>query len=191
MSEWIVCAWAWADTHPGVAAWVQAIFSIIAILIAFYVPYRQHLRDVRLARQLRVEDRLRSMEAAAAIVIHAMNLIEDAWNGTKKPDDTCGYVLMVHEPAAFDFAASALKEINLANVSDWELIRPIIGMRNLLIEAKRLPVAIHEADERRYTPPDEVRERLRCVREEAHRHTSIVEAAVNRLREEICPAKGD
>lgn len=177
--------------HPGVAAWVQAIFSIMAILIAFYVPYRQHLRDVRLARRLRVEDRLRSTEAAAAIVIHAMNLIEDAWNGTKKPGDTHGYVLMAYESAAFDFAANALKEINLANVTDWELIRPIIGMRNLLIEAKGLPLAIHEADESHTTPPDEVRERLRCVREEAHRHTSIVEAAVNRLREEISPEKHD
>lgn len=88
MPDWVACAVAWTDTHPGAAAWLQAIFSIVAIGIAILVPYRQHARDVRLARRLRVEDRVRSMEAAAAIVTNAMNLIEDAWKGTRTPGDT-------------------------------------------------------------------------------------------------------
>ena len=179
MPEWIVCASAWAETHPGVAAWVQAIFSIIAILIAFYVPYRQHVRDVRLARRLRVEDRLRSVEAAAVISINAMNLIEEAWEHTvRKPENTLGYVVKRYDPTAFDFAARALEEINLADVPDWELIRPIIGMRNLVMEAKDLPSVIHEADELNNRDPLEVRERLGRVREEANRHTTTMEAAV-------------
>ena len=36
-----------------------------------------------------------------------------------------------YDPKAFDFAARALEEINLASVPGWELIRPIIAMRNL------------------------------------------------------------
>lgn len=92
---------------------------------------------------------------------------------------------MVHDPSAFDFAARALEEINLASVPDWELIRPIIGMRNLVLQAKALPSAIHEADEMGTTPPDVVREELHQVREEANRNTSNVEAAVNRLRAEV------
>jgi hypothetical protein len=78
MPNWVTCALAWTDLHPGAAAWVQAVFSIGAIGIAILVPWRQHVRDVKLARQLRVEDRVRSAEAAGEIVINAMNLIEDA-----------------------------------------------------------------------------------------------------------------
>ncbi len=126
------------------------------------------------------------MEAAAAIVINAMNLIEDAWKRTKTPNDTMGYILMdVYDPTAFDFAARALEEINLASVPDWELIKPIVAMRNLVLKAKDLPSAIHKADEQYTTPPDELREELHVVREEAHGHTSGVEAAVNRLRGEV------
>jgi hypothetical protein len=65
--------------------WVQAVFSIVAIVIAILVPWGQHRRDVKLAQRLRVEDRLRSAEAAGAIVTHAMNLIEDARKGTETP----------------------------------------------------------------------------------------------------------
>jgi hypothetical protein len=70
-----------------------------------------------LARRLRVEDRLRSVEAAAVIAINAMNLLEEAWEHTvRKPENTIGYVLKRYDPTAFDFAARALEEINLADV---------------------------------------------------------------------------
>jgi hypothetical protein len=190
MTDWIACAVAWTDLHPGAAAWVQAFFSIVAISIAIYVPYRQHTRDVRLARQLRMEDQLRSMEAAAGIVINAMNLIQDAWKGTEKPDDTPGYILKGgYDRAAFDFAARALEEINLASVPDAELIMPIFEMRNLVIKARGLPVAIHKADEASDKDPVELRRRLRCVREDANRQTVAMEAAVNRLRDEVTPER--
>ena len=80
------------------------------------------------------------MDAAAAIAINAMNLIEDAWEyAVRRPENTPGYILKRYDPAAFDFAARALGEANLADVPDWELIRPIIGVRNLVMEAKDLP----------------------------------------------------
>jgi hypothetical protein len=182
MPDWVACALAWTDLHPGAAAWGQAIFSIVAIAIAILVPWRQHVRDVKLSQQLRVEDRMRSMEAAAEIVINAMNLIEDAWKGTERPGDTLGYIHMAHDPSAFDFAARALEQINLASVPDWQLIRPIIGMRKLVLKAKDLPSAIHDADEMGLRPADELRGELHDLREEANQHTSAVEAMVNQLR---------
>lgn len=34
----------WADSHSGLAAWVQAFFSIIAIVSAFFVAFYQNLK---------------------------------------------------------------------------------------------------------------------------------------------------
>jgi len=126
---------------------------------------------------------VQSMEAAGEIVINAMNLIEAARKGTATRSDTWGYIHKVHDPSAFDLAARALEQVNLASVPDWQLIRPIIGMRKLVLQAKGLPSAIHDADEKGLKPADELRRELLDVREEANHHTSVVEAIVNRLRD--------
>ena len=123
------------------------------------------------------------MQTIGAIVIEAMDLIEKAMKATKDHGEYVsggGY-----DPSAFDFAARALNEINLASVPDHELTRPITEMRNLIVEAKDLPPAIHKRDGRLYGDPEKLRESLRRVRHEADRHTHNVEAAVNRVRDEL------
>lgn len=40
---------AWIEHHPGLAAWIQAVFSIIAIGVAVYVPWK-------LSKQLKCEE---------------------------------------------------------------------------------------------------------------------------------------
>ena len=37
MPDWVADALAWTDLHPGAAAWVQAVVSIVAIAIAIVV----------------------------------------------------------------------------------------------------------------------------------------------------------
>jgi len=191
MPESIVSTLGWSEAHPGLASWVQAFFSIIGIGIAIYVPYRQHVRDVKLARQLRLEDRLRAMEAAATIMINAMNLIEDAWKNTAEDENsTEGYFQEVYDASAFDFAARALEEVNVFNIPDWEMIKPVVDMRSLVIQAKHLARKIAEADHYIESDPDLPREALHHVRQKANTHMSNVEAAVNRLRDDISTEKG-
>jgi hypothetical protein len=199
MTEWIGCALSWAETHEGAAAWVQAIFSVIAIAAAFLISHFQHVREVRQARRARIEDRLRTVETIGAIVINAMNLIEQARKGTDDPGRIHDYIKRGYDPSAFDCAETALGEINLASVPDHELVRPIIEIRNLLREAKALPPAIQQADNSHTAmvltgqiPKGSASSRaatlrgsLRRVREEAHQHTTNVEAAVNRVRDEL------
>lgn len=68
---------AWADLHPNMAAWVQAIGSIAAILVAIWVS---HWQDGR-ARRLRIETAVRASRTFAGLLeVAAKRVIEIAPN---------------------------------------------------------------------------------------------------------------
>ena len=185
MSEWFASTLSWIEFHPGAAAWLQAILSVAAICIAIYVPYRQHNRAAKLAERHRKEDRLESLEAASAIAVNAMKLIQNAWDGTKSEANTHGYLLHQHDPREFDIAANALEGIELATLPDWELIEPIVELRRLILKAKPLPEVIFEGDDKRAYDPSECREELQDIKELANRHMTNIEAAVSRLKDQL------
>ena len=58
-------------------------------------------------------------------------------------------------------------------------------MRKLVVQARDLPRGIAEADHFMEADPEVPREMLQIVREQANRHTTNMEAAVNHLREAI------
>lgn len=45
----------WIELHPGLAGYLQAIFSVLAILVAAWVPWRIHQREMSEQRSVRHE----------------------------------------------------------------------------------------------------------------------------------------
>jgi hypothetical protein len=45
----------WIESHPGLAGYLQAIFSVLAILVAAWVPWRIHQREITEQRSVRQE----------------------------------------------------------------------------------------------------------------------------------------
>ena len=182
-SDWqflIFVMWKWfVDNSAG----VQAIGTMIAIGIAIFVPWKQHRNDLAHTRRQRQEERLLHMETAAAIAINAMNRIEEAWkNVVENPGLTQGYYLEVFNRQEFDRAGAALHEINLSNLPDWEMVQPILELRDLIGRASVLVEGVAGAEHDGSSDPDEGREYLAEIHRLAHRHTTNIEAAVNRMR---------
>jgi len=172
--------WDWLVQN---SAGVQAIGTIVAIGIAIYVPWKQHQNDLAVARRQRQEDRLLPMETAAAIAINAMNRIEEAWKSVvENPKLTQGYYLENFSSHEFDRAGAALHEINLSNLSDWEMVRPILELRDLVHRASHVVEGIAEGEHDGSSDPDEGREILAEIHRLAHQYTTNIEAAVNRMR---------
>lgn len=48
------CVSYWIEHHPGLASWVQAVGSIIALIVAVYLPYRSRELDRKQAEDNRV-----------------------------------------------------------------------------------------------------------------------------------------
>jgi hypothetical protein len=79
---------AWADKNPNMAAWVQAIGSIAAILVAVWVTYRQNAHQAELARRA-AADRQKALRKIGVLMIR--HLAETAARGTtiaKDHEDT-------------------------------------------------------------------------------------------------------
>lgn len=45
----------WIEAHPGLAGYLQAVFSVLAILVAAWVPWRIHDREITEQRSVRKE----------------------------------------------------------------------------------------------------------------------------------------
>lgn len=166
---------------------VQAVGTIFAIGVAIYVPWQQHENDLKRMRQQQREERLLRIESAAAIAINAMNKIEEAWKHTvQKPENTLGYIMEAYNRQEFEQAQAALHEINVADLPDWEMVRPILELRDLVIRAGSLVDLIGRAQsDPAAGDPDEGRDALAGVHDRAHAHTTSIEAAVNRMKDVV------
>ncbi len=175
--------WQWVVINSG---GVQAVGTIIAILIAIYVPWRQHKNDVERDRKQRLEERLLRMETAAAIAINAMNLIQGAWDSVfKAPDKTVEYYENWFKKESFDQAATALHEINVSDLPDWEMVRPILGLRDDVVRVAELVDVVATVDTRvlrtgkEPVNQDKTRKKLDKLYISANKHTTNIEALVN------------
>ncbi len=176
--------WDWINSN---SAGVQAIGTILAICVAIFVPWRLHKQALKRTRQQQREERLVRMESAASIAINAMNRIEKAWeNVVKNPGNTMGYYMENFSRDEFEKAAAALHEINVAHLPDWEMVRPILGLRDLVVRAAVLVEGISKAEHNgNVIDEEEGRKSLGTVHDRALTHTAKIEAAVNRMRDEV------
>ena len=125
------------------------------------------------------------METVASIVINAMNLIQDA---KEQLCDSRGasiesYCMKVYDAAAFRNAGEALREVPIAQLPDFEVVKPVLEMRDLILKADEMIVQIH----RGYVSKDgnwqERIDQFSKLYRRANIHTSTVESAVRRVRD--------
>lgn len=72
----------WIESHPGTAAWVQAVFSVLAIIGAIWIADRQHAAARRHERERQGNADVRRLEIITAVITHALVTASDlksAW----------------------------------------------------------------------------------------------------------------
>lgn len=173
------------DWGSVTAAWVQAVGSVAAIFIAILVTWVSHWLDVRRSEEAIRREEARTLETVAAIMINAMNLIETAKknicdNGSRR---LLGYCMEVYDPGAFKSAAEALREIPIAHLPDFTVVKPVLEMRDLVLKADSLIEHIHRSSVSPEGNVDEGIKSFRKLHHQANVQTSTVEEAVRRVRD--------
>ncbi len=174
--------WDWINQNSG---GVQALGSVIAILIAVGVAWWSHRLDLCRSEEAQRKEDARALETVASIVINAMNLIQVAKENLCDVGETSieGYFMKIHDESAFKNAGEALREVPIAQLPDFEVVKPVLEMRDLILKANELLVQIH----RDYlTNEGDWREELKYFSKlhyRANKHTSTIEDAVRRVRD--------
>ena len=88
-------------------------------------------------------------------------------------------------PKEFSQAEAALLEINVANLPDQEMVRPVLELRRLVVSAAHLVELIAQGEHDGSRDPDEGRESLTNIHDRALTQTTIIEATVNRMRDKV------
>ena len=176
--------WNWINQNSG---GVQAVGSVAAILIAVGVAWLSHRLDVRRSEDAQRREDARVLETVASIVINAMNLIEVA---KEQLCDSRGaliesYFKEVYDAAAFRNAGEALREVPIAQLPNFEVVKPVLGMRNLILEADEMIVQIHRDYVSKEGNWQEGIDQFSKLHYRANRHTSTVESIVRRVRDGV------
>ena len=106
----------WIEAHPGLASWIQAVFSIIAIVAAFLAPWvmevaKERIRQRRL-RRVAVEA-MALASAAAKTFADAMADPELRKSFGENPEGYPHYI--------FEEARSALSAVNGPEIDNFHL----------------------------------------------------------------------
>ena len=174
--------WDWINQNSG---GFQAVGSVAAILFAVVIVWLSHWLDVRRSANAQRREDARALETVASIVINAMNLIQAA------KDQICdgsegsifGYFNEVHDPKEFENAGEALREIPIAQLPDFEVVRPVLEMRNLIPKANEMIVQIHRDYLSGEHDWQEGVDQLRTLHHRANMNAHTVEDAVRRVRD--------
>lgn len=112
----------WIEAHPGLAAWLQMVFSVVAIVAAFLVPLHmaRHERAVRQA-------------ALRAYALHASAVVVAAVGATARmaKDDAMRATFAMgggFPPHVLGTAEAAFNSINMAEIEDMEANRLLRAM---------------------------------------------------------------
>jgi hypothetical protein len=172
----------WLNSNAAV---IQAVGSVLAIFIAIVVVVLSHWLGVRRSEKAIRQEKARTLETVASIMIHAMNLIETAKKNIcdRGGSSIGGYGLEVHDPHKFENAAQALCEIPIAQLPDYEVVRPVIEMRLLVPRAKELIEQICEYYENNEGDWEEGARDFAKLHHTANQHTETISDAVKRVRD--------
>ncbi len=124
----------WIEERPGLAAWVQAVFSVVAIFVAIWTAQSA----TREARRKADEERLDDFEAIAGLAGHAVNLIESAYQRSAQSRSlrAIGSVDR-HSLASIRDAQRALAEIPVLSIPGGATtVSNVLAIRRLLAEAE-------------------------------------------------------
>lgn len=174
--------WNWINQNSG---GVQAVGSVAAILIAVGIAWLSNWLDVRRSANAQRREDARALETVASIVINAMNLIQVA---KEQLCDSRGaliesYCMEVYDAAAFRNAGAALREVPIAQLPDFEVVKPVLEMRDLILKADEMIVQIHRDYVSKEGNWQKGIDQFSRLHYHANMHTSTVESAVRRVRD--------
>ncbi len=158
---------------------------ILTAFVALGAAWFSHWLVVRRSAKIQRKDDARVLETVASIVNNAMSLIDTAKKQIcdGQDDSIARYYEESYSAAAFRSAGEALREIQIAQMPDLEVVRPILDMRDLVLTAEEV---IDDIGRHRDSPEGNRQnaiEKFRKLHRRATIHTSTVEGAVIRMRE--------
>jgi len=132
----------WIECHPGTAAWVQGVGSLLALAVAIAAPIWLARRTERLARQ-------RFLETIAAIGAEAQECLANAAKELgPDPDQGRTHVRSVAVFNRFRVAAAAVEGIPVHLVPHHNLVRAVIALKQIMSEGlMQYEAAFREIDE--------------------------------------------
>ncbi len=174
--------WNWINQNSG---GVQAVGSVIAILIAVAIAWLSHWFDVRRSKDAQRREDARVLETVASIVINAMNLIQIAKEQLcdNRGTLTESYFNKVYDARAFRTAGEALREVPIAQLPNFEVVKPVLGMRHLILEADKMVAQIQMDYVSSKGNWQAGIDRFSKLHYSANKHTSTVESVVRRVRD--------
>lgn len=128
----LACTYAWPEDRFGMAAWVQAIGSVGAIIGAVLVMKWQSQEAAQLAQKMDDRALARRLSAVESIVEHAYNLSEVLRVRTQPVNDYHDYFFSNVSPEDIDTALNALSEIPLHTLESFKMVRAVQQIRQKL-----------------------------------------------------------
>jgi len=170
----------WPQSSSDWAAWVQAIFTLLALAVAIGIG----IHDRRFARKLEAERDLKKLEAVAAIAIQASVHIKDAIDALHNDATLLGYMDHGSALSQFPYIERGLTALPLHDLPEpgiivhvWTLIDIASAVRRIVSRAR---------DELEGEGVDYA---------EIHEHTSKLawraEQSVSRFEEAVREARGE
>lgn len=157
--------WDWSD---NAAAWVQAVGSVVAVVVALIAPY-VHARAQRRAAQFEQLDMLRT------VVNHAKELSVEALSATTSHGSMLGYTEFVFSPKSFERIAILLDRLPHHAVQPPTLIPHLLSVQTVVEGLPHTIRWISDAMETMNSDPDEGIEALK----EANRQLEIAYEAID------------
>ena len=116
------------------AAWVQAIGSVVAILVAVWVSRKQNHDALRLQERLRVEQQLHVYDAFRAILDSAISEYSDALDALKGQDPDAWFK-DTNADGLYPEFHNAVKQISVVEMPSYESAKSLLKIRDLLESA--------------------------------------------------------
>lgn len=118
----------WIECHPGTAAWVQAIFTIVALLIAIGIPVF-HDFLIRRRRGHQISERVREIARLAGAAI-----------GSTLEEPTVAMIenAVFRRAPIWDALGDRIKDVPIINVTDNGIQTLIITLQMILLDVGAL-----------------------------------------------------
>lgn len=135
----------WLNITAGIAAWVQAIGSLVAIVAAYAIARS----GVAAAERVRRDARLQLLRGAESTVTWSAGVVT-AIADKAHVGMTYDAFDRAYRPADFQAALRAIQSIPLSELADLDLVRDILRLEAVLIDAaerlskvERASLAVH------------------------------------------------
>lgn len=125
----------WIEERPSLAAWVQAVFSVVAIFVAIWTAQSAARENRRRAEDERLED----FDAVSGLATHALKVVASAHDRCKEPTPMFGATTDPnrHSLASVRDAQQALAEIPVLSIpGGGAVVGDVMAIRRLLAEAE-------------------------------------------------------